>query len=204
MIRRLPFADTTQAALIYKSILSRIDKRVSELRAPFVSPSNAYRMKHGRQWKTMHSDNPEEPGSMVKHSLETETSFQRVINHDLAILPAQIRRIVSKIHESFIQTLVATLEESTEKTGNVVAAQGRSLQDSLQDILSKIAFGVEKTGKPSGPHVMGPSGVPMPLEDLISSLPKDKQLTLYPIIEQKCRDALADEAKRISKYRIRV
>ena len=137
-----------------------------------------------------------------QHSTETSVSRQRILDHDVGQLPEFISEVVRTMHHQFTETMIELLDETTQRSGNIVAGRGRPLRDSLEEILSKIAFGVDRYGKPSAPHVFIPPGVVKSLDELLDTLDPETKKNALQIVSKKSDEATAREARRVSRFRI--
>jgi hypothetical protein len=198
---RLPFPYSIESKEVDDEITTRMGNQAAELRREFMSPSNVYKMKHGRQWQTMHSSNPDEATELRSHSTETAVSRQRLIDHDVRQLPIFIAELTAKMHGLFVRTMIDMLDETTQRSGNVVSGKGMPLNESIEEILTKIAFGVDRYGKPSAPSVFVPPGMVKSLAAIIETLGPEQKIRVAAL-ERKNNDAIAEEARRISRYRI--
>lgn len=199
--RRMPFPMSEECGLVEQEIYRLTGKNVSELRKQYLSTSNIYRMKHGRSWKSMHSSEPEEETHAKLHSTEISIDVRRIVNNDATALVEFMRNITREMHDAFLLTMFETLDASTKRSGNVVSA--KPFKEAFEEMLMKIAFGVDKYGVPSRPQI-GPVGPKMMAQIEESSRIPDPAFDarIETIIGQKEAEAIAEEARRISRYKI--
>lgn len=196
---RLPYAYVSQIGEVDDEIRRRVEKHALALRQQFVSSQNTYRMKHGRQWQTMHADNPDNVNETQLHSTEIEVSKQRVVDHDLGHLLHFLSDLPEKMHAVFMKTMLHTLSDPTDRSGNVVS--GKEFKDAFEEMLSKIAFGVDRYGIPSRPTALVPPSVMAEVRRLAAAPDPVRSARVAAITERKTKEAIADEARRISRYR---
>jgi hypothetical protein len=200
--RKLPFAFSAESALLNDEIQKRITKKAMALRDSLLSPQNVYRMKHGRRWVTMHASDPDEPSEVRSHSTEIEVSRARVVDHDLRQLAEFLSGASSKVHGLFMRSMTETLDDTTRRSGNVVSARGKSFKESFEEMLTKITFGVDRYGTPSRPQALVPPSVMTQIEEAAGTPDPEYDARIAKITRQKEREAIADEARRISRYRL--
>lgn len=190
-----------ECGLVEQEIYRRAAKIASELREQYLSTSNIYRMKHGRSWKSMHSSEPEEEGHTKLHSTEVSINLPRILNNDVTALIELLSKLAQDMNEAFLRTMFETLDESTKRSGNVVSA--KPFKEAFEEMLSKIVFGVDKHGVPSRPQI-GPVNPKMMAEIEKSSITPDPafESRIKKITEQKESEATAEEARRVSRYKI--
>jgi hypothetical protein len=198
----LPFAFSRETAELDDEIQHRIAKQAVALRETFMSPQNVYRMKHGRHWKMMHSSDPDTLSEVGSHSTETEISRTRVIDHDVSQLTDFLSNVSRQLHDIFLRTMFETLEDATRKSGNIVSGKGKSFKESFEELLTNISFGVDRYGTPSGPQAVVPPSVMKEIEDASRTPDPEYDARIAKITRQKEDEAIADEARRISRYRI--
>ncbi len=148
----------------------------------------------------MHADEPEEPNETKLHSFETEISKNRVIAHELDVLPDLMADVSNKMSSAFVRTMVETMNDATARTGNIVS--GKSFKQSIEEALSSIAFGVDKYGKPSRPHMLVPPAMMKKIEELARNPDPEYDARVTAITEAKESEAVANEARRVARYRL--
>jgi hypothetical protein len=150
----------------------------------------------------MHADDPTELLELQQHSAETSLSTQALIDHDVSQLAKFVTDVSTKMHQLFVGNMLATLDQTTTRSGNVVSGTGKSFKQSFEEMLSKISFGVDRYGKPSLPQALVPPSVMKQIEQLIQTPDPLHEARVAAITEQKGNEAIAFEARRISRYRI--
>lgn len=198
--RRLPFPFSAEAGQVNDEIQKRILRRANTLRSRYISESNIYRLKHGRQWQSMHADEPEVPAETKLHTTEFAVSMSCVIDHDLDQLAKFLVDLSDKMHHLLMGTMFELLDNTTCRTGNVVS--GKDFKQSFEEMLSKIAFGVDKYGTPSLPQMIVPPIMARQIEIAAQTPDPEHSARVATITDQKRKEAIANEARRISRYRL--
>lgn len=199
---QLPFAFSRETAQLNDEIEKRITKQAMALRDNLLSSQNVYRIKHGRRWRTMHASDPDEPAEVRSHSTETEVSMTRVVDHDLRQLTEFLSDVTRKMHDLFMRSMMETLDDATRRSGNIVSAKGKSFKESFEEILTQIDFGVDRYGTPSRPQALVPPSVMGQIVEAARTPDPNYDARIAKITEQKEKEAIADEARRISRYRL--
>lgn len=197
---RKPFPFAKESAEIEHEINERGRILANQIRNQYLAASNIYRIKHGRAWKSMHSSEPEELSHSKLHSSELTVDLRRIIDHDTATLVEFTTKLANELHRSFLQTMLELLDDTTRKTGNVVS--GKELKVSLEEMLSGIVFGVDRHGVPTMPQFLAPPALQAKITAAFHSDDCERPSRIAGIVETKQAEALAEEAKRISRYRI--
>ena len=197
----MPFPITDQANALEKEIQHRIHLLSSGRRGDFLTPKNIYRLKHGRRWKSMHSSAPEEPAESKLHSAEISIDLRRVIDNDVSVLTEFIMQFSDQLHRMFMKTMFETLDQTTEKSGNQVDARN-GLKAGIEEMLEKIIFGVDRYGIPTKPQLVVGAGLAHTIQKLSIEHDPEYEARIDAIAERKAADAIAEEARRISNYKI--
>lgn len=200
-VRRMPFPMADECSLLENEIHKRIHLLSAGRRGNFLTAANVYRLKHGRRWKTMHSCAPEEAAESKLHSTEISIDLRRVIDNDVSVLVEFITRFSEQLHGMFMETMFETLEQVTQKSGNQVGA-GQGFKAAFEEALKGIAFGVDRYGVPTKPHLLGGSGMAKEIERLSMEHDPEQEARIEAITERKEADATTEEARRISNYKI--
>lgn len=196
---QFPFAFSRQTAQVDEEIQARAARRSSGLRQQFISSSNIYKMKHGTQWQSLSGDS-DRPTKMTTHSTEISISNKRIVNHDLTQLLEFLDQMSDKSHQLFLEALIQTMNETTNETGNIV--RGKEIKVALEEMLSKLQFGVDRYGTPSAPQMLVPPSIMRQIEELAQTPDIEYEERVALITERKKSEAFADETRRISRYRL--
>ena len=197
---RVPFPGDDLGPELDRLFNDYIAEQLRVLRGQYLSSSNVYRIKHGRRWYSLHADNPAEAGEMRTHSSETAISTQRFVDHDLTIIPEVFKKMSDAMHGHFMRTMLQTMEEVTTASGNVVSG-ALDLKQGLEEMLTKIKFGVDQYGVPSMPSALVSPALMQKIEVLASEKDEQHSQRIAGITEAKKRAVLAEEARRIARYR---
>lgn len=200
-VRRMPFPMAAECSLLEKEIQERIYMSSSGRRSDFLAPANVYRLKHGRRWKTMHSSAPEEATESKLHSAEISIDLRRVVDHDISVLVEFISRFSEQLHRMFMRTMFETLEQTTQKSGNQVDAR-QDFNAGFEEALKGIVFGVDRYGVPTKPQLVVGSGFAKEIQRLSTEHNPEHKARIEAITERKEADATAEEARRISNYKL--
>lgn len=198
MARRMPFPMSSGGREVNEAINERIWREVEVERDRYMSRSNVWRIKHGKRWRTMHADEPEEPSETKLHSFVSEISKTKIVNHELVVLHDFMDDLANKMSAVFVQTMFEVMGDATGRTGNIVS--GMPLKQSLEAALSGITFGVDKYGKPSKPHMIVHPEMARKIEELARQPDAEHSARIALITEHKESEAVATEARRVARY----
>lgn len=199
--KKLPFAHDAQIGMVGDEINERIRQRTEILRNHMISSSNVHRLKHGRQWQTIHADDPNSLSETQLHSTEYEINRQRIIDHDVGQLTELLSDLPEKMHKIFLRTMYETVHDASQRTGNIVS--GKNFKASFIEGISQVKFGVDHYGVPTPPQLHIHPEVWKKYEKETQHSDPDYDETIRRITEAKKIEALGDEARRITRYKIR-
>jgi hypothetical protein len=200
-MRRLPFAHRDEVAGVNNAILERVGRSAQTLRESMLSPSNTQRLKHGRHWQTTYADSPEDISEMQVHSTEFKINLQHIVDHDVSRLAHYLRTLPNEMHKSFLLSMYQLVEETSERAGNVI--NEKDFKTGFMEALSGIKFGVDEFGVPSMPEFHGGRAMMEKVEMAARERDPEYDEKIKQIIERKKSEAIADEARRIARYKWR-
>ncbi len=184
-----------------QSVVALIETLNERARAMFVSPQNVLRMNHGRQW--VHSARAPEPDTSM-HSISTkwQIPFADLANNDLELIARSVLPVSEEMSRQFAQNTYRVLGAAAESVGNVVNAKiAGSVIASLQEMMSKIEFGVDREGKVSMPQIHVGTGAYEKLVEAIENMDPEVAAGIELLKETKSKQALEREAERVAKFR---
>lgn len=200
--RKSPFAFDSDSEKFSVAFHEDLAEQLAEQRNQVISPNNSLRMNHGTKWQFKQVDSEEfEDGEMELHSVETSYKYQEIVDYDLKCIAKHQNEIVGLLMKEFMQGIYKTLEESTEKSGNVVSGQGGPFTAELYlELLEKIEFGVNADGEVSLPQFhTAPEAAGKILNELNSQGSEFRQ-KVEELMEKKKGAALEKEKIRKSKF----
>jgi hypothetical protein len=198
---KTPFPGTAAA----KKLSSEVFKLVRVLHTTeiysILNPRNVQHFSHGLDWRTHSGDEQaKEKSTMKKEEVEWAINYSDIVAHRLEILPQTIQSITKAMNEKVRAGLYSTVSESTERSGNVVdAKKAGSNTQAFLEMLQKIEFGVDESGKVSLPEIHLAPGNPI-IEDLRRAGPAF-EAEVERLITEKSAAALERERQRKSRFR---
>ena len=199
--RRLPFAHIGEIGKLDEIIQERVAKRAQNMREGVIPSTNVQRFKHGRQWVATNSYKPDEPTETVVHSTEMSISFESILNQEVVILGRLLRDIPNEMHKQFMSSMYDIVRETTESTGNVVS--NKDFKAGFMEAIKGIVFGVDRWGVPSAPQLHVNPVMAAKIEQYAKEPDAAYDQEIERITEQKKLEAIADEARRITRYNFR-
>lgn len=195
------FGERTFATGFRNAEMQWLARRHKDFATMHVSETNMQRYSHGRHWSTL-SDRDEPPDEIMTHETAATISLVDIQKNDLEAWIRVLLDIAGAMQSQFFGMLIATLNDSTDKSGNSVSAKALgSNAAAFLELLSRIEFGVDRDGAVSLPQMLvAPETGKKWLADLESQPPEFKE-KVDSLIEEKSRLALEREEERRSKFK---
>lgn len=201
--RIIPFSLAPRVSEFDQALFEDIASSLDEKRCEIIPRENVMGYSHGTRWRARTTGNSEEneDGEMKVHSSEVSVPFQEIVDNNLDALAQYRRTIIDGVMQEFMNTLYQTISQSTDKTGNVVNANGGPFQaEQFIEMLEKIEFGVDRNGNVSFPEIhAAPELAQRMLQELSSQGPEFEQ-RVQEITKRKSEAALAREEDRKSRF----
>jgi hypothetical protein len=198
---KVPFPGKKHAdeysSAVQKTISAVYQRQVREL----LDPRNVQRFYHGRNWRAHSGDeHAKEESTLEQHQVDHEIKFDDVIQHKLDLIPLTIKSITTSMHSSLMKMLYGKINESTDRSGNVVhAAEHGSPRDAFLETIRKIEFGVDEQGLVSLPQIHVPPGSRLLEELQTGGAAFDAQVEA--LIAEKSKAALERENERLARFK---
>lgn len=194
------FSDETGEEEFHRSFAKLLMKVQKQTTSRYLSPENTHQFKHGGQW--VHPAAPESLVSGIKeHSSKTTVPFEKLVNHDLAVIDQVVGKFAEDMERQFLQMMYSTVSAAAEMAGNTIDVKAiGSLSEAFAQMLEKVQFSADKFGKVSLPeiHLAPESGEK--LRRSISEAPPEFHQRIEEIKERKTSEAIEREAHRKSRF----
>jgi len=197
----IPFKYRGRAQEFDEAFTRQVAADLERARDTLISPRNAQRFSHGRSWQTKPTEHGDEAGEMTAHSFEFLSPFDDVVNHDLEKFLSARQRLVEGMMGQFQASLYQTISQSTEKSGNTVAATPEhSPAESFLAAMEMIEFGIDENGEVSLPQIhMGREAFEKTLASLEAQGPEFTE-RLGQVKAEKAERARQRENDRLGKF----
>jgi hypothetical protein len=199
--RRLPFLHLSELQRLDDALTARIERRTRALNEQIIPASNRQGLKHGRAWQTKYSDNPDDVHEVETQMTETAISLLLIADNDMTCLGELLVDLPKKMHGQFMRKMYELVENSTASTGNVVS--GKPFAESFVEMLERISFGTDRWGVPTLPELHIPPAMKEQFEEFIKRPDPAYSARMEKITEAKKKEALANEARRICRFKFR-
>lgn len=201
--RYLAFPMASKLSGFDSLVVSEMASALRRKRAELISLDNEFRYRHGVKWHSQLSYRPEdlEPAEMRAHSMEVRISFRELIDNDLSALQAYFDRFTSGMMDAFFKEMYQTINDTTEKTGNIVKGEGRGFRaEQFLEMLEKIEFGVDRDGNVALPQIHAGPGVINEMYRVLSSQGPEFEEQVDRIKQEKVKAALDREEERKARF----
>ncbi len=195
-----PFHFKKIATAFGKSFTEDIAKRVGQKQSEVFSSENTIKLRHGGSWETPANELGDKSGGFSELSIETSISLETILTSSPIIIFQKSDEISNNMHDQMMKVAIATITRSTEKSGNIFDAKGKSFPETYLEMLRSMPVALDKDGEVSLPQLMIH---PSQGEKVIGAFQKagpEFQAQLEAIKAEKKVEAQQEEAKRISRF----
>lgn len=199
----IPFRFTSKISEFDAEMLEDIGSSLQEQRKAILPSENVFKYTHGKKWRTIIAENndQDDDGQMQTHSSEIQIPVQEVVDNDLGSLVRYRNSIVSGLIKDLMQSIYQAVNDSTEKTGNVIGAKSGSFTaEHFVEMLEKIEFGVDRDGNVSLPEIHASPELVKKMLQVLSVQGSEFEKRVQEITQRKSEAALARENDRKSKF----
>tara|TARA_A100001391_G_C5050876_1_gene273402 strand:- start:510 stop:1115 length:606 start_codon:yes stop_codon:yes gene_type:complete len=194
---------TSQLSEFDAALSDDVAAAMREQRRSVFSGNNVYSYSHGTRWHSRSTEESadDEDDEMQVHSMEVRVTFEEIVANDVGALSRYVNAVVSGMMQELMRAMYQALNESTEKTGNVVNAKGGGFKaEQFIEMLEKIEFGVDRNGNVSFPEIhAGPELAEKMLKELSAQGPGFEE-RVRKITQKKSQAALEKEGERKSRF----
>jgi len=197
--RRNYFSDPAGNTGFNEAVAKYLGSLQKEIVAQYLSPENTLRLHHGNAWQN--PANPEAFGNgMKEHSSSTVTKFQDIVDHKLELIDQCVQQLTEGMHQQFAQMLYSTVTDACDRSGNVVHAKDRPLEDAFIEMVEKVPFSADRHGVVRLPEVHAHPEMAKKMMAAVENAPVEYKQRLDQIKARKSKEALEREAERKAKF----
>ena len=176
-------------------------KEVHSITTHHLDERNTLRYNHGHSWQH-HSEEAGDPGHMQTHSAEMLIRFEDVVLSDDKLIGQELKKAADAFHRQFLEMMYRTVSETCDRTGNTISQTDYpNLPQAFLQMLKTVKFGVDKDGNVSVPQFhIGSQAYEKVIPEL-QAQPEEFRQEVDAVMEEKRREALAEEANRLGRFR---
>lgn len=152
MRKKIPFPFLHENQVVTNAFGLEARRRLRERTETYVSLENVQHFTHGRAWQSHNSSDPDGVSELKQLSHETVVKNVDIMLGRLEVVETTLTQLVEALQSSFENEMFATLSDTCDKHGNVVASGGQPASAYLE-MLQKIEFGVGRDGQVSIPSL---------------------------------------------------
>ena len=173
-------------------------KRIEHHTGPGLSDIHSYQVPEGRTTAFVRPDGEYEETEMGRLGAEFEIKNSDIPHSDFSFIREKLEKSAETIGAQKAEMIFKTMEEATEKTGNVVTSKGPMTVDDFFAALESIEIPFNDNGIPSFPRMIGSEAASKRLMEIQSEIRDSPKLQeqFEGIVKSKRRKWLAGEAAR--------
>jgi len=183
----------------FEAETKQLCRLVHDFKSSVISQENTLGYHHGTVW-TRPAVSDDEPGGMELHEARTELPYQAVAELDYEAWAQVTIQLTEQFKSQFMSVLIRTVDDATEKSGNVIDAADRPFEETFLEMLESIEFGVDSSGKVTEPQIMVGPDQAQKIIDHLEAQPQSFRDRVDEIKRRKSHEALQRERERKSKF----
>ena len=180
---------------VQSSITDWLESRHLDAREDLVSAENTFHYLHGDSWTSSAEDSPSTISSI---SSELSIHFGDLKSGNLGAVRRALESMERDMKQQFASSLFHTIEETCDRSGQVVNAKKLSLPEALLDAFDKLELSINALGEVEMPSLFHPN--PAKLKELLDSQPQSFHEAFEAVKIRKIDAARKKETERKQKY----
>lgn len=195
-----PITFKQESFVFTNSLNEYIINKNKEKMLHFSDDKNTYSLHHGR---LMGNSNEKLDSELTKHSVEVTYDTNDVLEYKIETMYSFIDEISSKMSDQMKQTIYKVLNQTCEKTGNVVNAKEskKSNPELFLEMLEKIELSVNEFGEISLPDIHLHPSIARKFFDDLKDAGKEFEEKVKLLKNRKRQEAIQKEKERVAKYK---
>ena len=190
-----------QESFVFANSLNEyIINKNKEKMSHFSDDKNTYSLHHGR---SMGNSNEILDSELTKHSVEVTYDINDVLEYKIETMYSFIDEISSKMSDQMKQTIYKVLNQTCEKTGNVVNAKEskKSNPELFLEMLEKIELSVNEKGEVVLPDIHLSPGMGKKFIAELEAEGEELHKKVEKLKQKKAIEAIQKEQIRLARYK---
>ncbi len=201
--RRVPFLEERRGNEFNEAFTKAIGAIVRSKSEELIPAENHGRFYHGLEWEIPRGDGMLSRSALQQASVGGEIAFAELMECRFAALPECVASISKRMGDAMERALFERVAEDAAAVGNTASASGKQTPEALLEMLRKIEFSVDRTGRISRPSIhVSPEGADK-LRSALAAAGPSFHAEVAEIMERKDADALQRERERLNRFKVR-
>lgn len=198
-MRAIYFEDERVSSAFQKSMMEFLTAIQKNIVCRYLSPENTHRLRHRGKWG--HPGSPDVVnGGIEQHSSFAELPFEDIVKHDLGLIDRFAQKLAQDMERQFAQMMYSAISTVCDQTGNTVDAKAAGACEAFAEMLEKIQFSADKSGKVNFPELHGGPEAVARIQKALENAPPEYHQRIEEIQARKIAEALDREAKRKARF----
>ena len=200
MIIKTPFLQKKLSEAYMVGFTRDVRDRSAQKRNELLDSRNVLSFQHGKKWESPANEFGDTSTEMTEHSTTTELHLRDVVLGDPTVTFRTAVTVAEQMHSSVMDSIISTLNKSTEQSGNVVNAGGRPFPEAFAEMLEMIHPSLGDDGELQLPTMLvAPSQGSKLMAELEAAGPEFKQ-RIDELTARKKLEAEENETARVNRF----
>ena len=199
--RRVPFIDPRGGRQFSEKFRSTVAEIVRDRGEELIPAENHQRFYHGRSWTMTREDGTQVRTNIQGHTARGELGFTEIIQCQFSALPKLINSIATAMSDTIEKSLYIRVAEDAAAVGNTASALGRPTPEVLLEMIRKIEFSVDRTGKISVPSIHTSPENAKRLSEEIAMAGPAFEAEMNQLMHEKEAEAIERENTRLARFK---
>jgi len=154
LMAKQPFLNPLLEEAFMMSFTNDVSKQFSAKRDNLVSSKNVLAYTHGDNFQSPANPHGGDSAGIKKHSTFTEISLEEIREQKAERIFINAQEMSTQMQTLFHGEMIRVVSEATEKTGNIVDGKGKSIHETLYEMLEMLEPVLDENGELSMPTIM--------------------------------------------------
>lgn len=200
MSEKIPFLQKKLSRAYMHGFAKDIGDRSEQMRTTVMDPRNVLAFHHGKKWDSPANEVGDTSAQLTHHSSETELHLRDVVAGDANITFRAVKQVSEQMHSSMMGMMIAKLNETTNKTGNVVDAVNRPFPEAFAEMLEMLQPSLDENGELQMPTMLVAPSQGHKFVAALEDAGPDFKRHIENVKVRKKREAEENEIIRIDRF----
>lgn len=195
----IPFSNKKESEIFTKSLYDFVGKANNKNMSAYMSSENMFTLHHGNSFSSIEDNGSE----LKKHTVEIEFEYSDIRLYHIKQFYIFLHNIIEQMSSQLTKTLYQTLNDTCDKTGNIIDATQEKMTNSeaFLEMLKKVEFGIDKYGNILLPEIhLHPSQAKKFMNEIATQGEEYSNL-VEEIKKEKSEQAIKKENERLLKFK---
>lgn len=197
---KCPLLSNEDSSEFMRSFAEQVGENTRYLRERYMDPENVLKFSHGHSWEAPANELGDKKGTFQRHGTETKVRLSDIAEGRAHVVIDALNQVTRDMHDQMERMMFETMKAATDQTGQVVNANGRSMPETMYEMLEKMELPLRNDGELSMPSMfIHPSQYPKIMAEL-DKAGTEFQQRLESLKVKKKEEARIKEQERLARF----